>query len=528
MSKQLFLLLSLLFLSLYNVKSEDVFSPKPDPFTQDDQYFLHTIERGQTVYSISIMYNVSVEEIYGLNPESKNGIRAGDVLKIPQESGSYIYHTIQSQETLYGLAQKYQMKGEDIIAANPGLSIQTFTIGKTIRIPTNLVTHPIQGDNDAINSSRTNSLLYEVSPSEEVGIIKIALLLPFGTKDTTAVQKKLQNQMLEYLEGFMLALKDIKKEGISVNLRVKDTGAGVKEIPAILKEKEMQDINLLIGGLSDDQIKLMSRFSREKNIPYIVPVTSKSDEPFNNPNVYQVNTPQSLQYSKASLAFANKYGNDNIIILSDETGASNQKEFTDLLKQDLQGKKTPFKTVAFGTSLLNNLNALLSANQKNVIVPSDDSAQTLAKLTPILRSIIATHPDMSLSLFGYPVWQVHSAKFSDDFFRLNTTFYTVFYSDPTSPDIKAFYSAFYKNYSRIPDNIFPKSCMFGYDTGMYFIRLIHKYGVQFDSKINSLNYKGVQTDFYFERVNNWGGFINTNMYLISYNKDFSITKNLVK
>ena len=528
MSKRLLLLLALFSLPFYNVKSEKAFYPESTFFAQDDQFFLHTVERGQTVYSISVMYSVTVEEIYQLNPESRNVIHVGDVLKIPQESGSYLYHTIQPKETLYGVSQKYHMKGEDIIGANPGLSIATFTIGKIIRIPTNRVTTPIQGGNEAVVSAQTNSLLSQVRPPKEVNIIKVALLLPFGLKENITATNAPRDRMTEYYEGFLMALKDIKKEGISVNLQVYDIGTGAKEIPDILKKKEMQDIHLLIGGHFEEQIKLLSRFGKEKNIPYVIPITPKSNEPFNNPNVYQINTPPSNLYSKASLAFCNKYKKDNIIIVLDEFGVSNQKEFINLLKQDLQDKNIPYKTVTSLVNLYNDITALLSKDQKNVIVPSDDSVETLSKLTTPLKSILESRPGLSLSLFGYPVWQVHSVKYSDDFFRLNTTFYSVFYSDPTSSDTKAFYSTFYKWYTRVLENTFPKYAMFGYDTGMYFIRLIHTYGSQFDSHVNDLKYTGVQTDFYFERVNNWGGFINMNMYLINYNQNYSITKNRIR
>ena len=528
MSKQLLFLFTLLSLSINNVKSEEAFYPEPDFFTQDDNYFLHTIERGQTVYSISLMYNVSIEEIYRLNPESRNVIRAGDVLKIPQESGSYLYHTIQPQDSLFRLSQKYLMKGEDIIAANQGLSEQTFIIGKTIRIPINRVTSPIQGGNEAVNSSRTNSLLTQVYPLKEVNIIKIALLLPFGLKENIAITKAPREQMVEYLEGFLLALKELKKEGISINLQLYDIGSGIQEIPSILRIKEIQDIHLLIGGQYEEQIKLLSRFSTEKNIPYVIPLTPRGNEPFYNPNVYQVNPPPSHLHSKASMAFSNKYGKENIIIVSDETGASNQKEFIELLKQDLQDKRIPYKTVTLGAGFFNDIKILLNNNQKNIIIPSDDSAETLSKLTAQLKSVVESQPGLSLSLFGYPEWQVHSSRFSDDFFRLNTTFYTNFYSEPISLNVRTFYSTFYKYYSKVLGNSFPKFGMYGYDTGMYFVRLINRYGSQFDSNVNDLRYTGLQTDFCFERVNNWGGFINTNMYFINYNSDYSISKNLIK
>ena len=48
---------------------------------------------------------------------------------------NYLYHTIQPKETLYSLSVRYKVPDPDIIAANPGLSVSSFTIGKTIRIP---------------------------------------------------------------------------------------------------------------------------------------------------------------------------------------------------------------------------------------------------------------------------------------------------------------------------------------------------------------------------------------------------------
>lgn len=47
------------------------------------EYYMHHVKSGQTLYSISQAYNVSVEEIEMLNPEIKNGLNAGHVLGIP-------------------------------------------------------------------------------------------------------------------------------------------------------------------------------------------------------------------------------------------------------------------------------------------------------------------------------------------------------------------------------------------------------------------------------------------------------------
>ena len=101
MAKHLLFSLLFLFTALYNVKSSEAFYSEAVFLAQEDEnYFFHTIERGQTVFAIAKMYHVSVDDIHRLNPDSKNGIKADAKLKIPRESGSYTFHTIKPKETL--------------------------------------------------------------------------------------------------------------------------------------------------------------------------------------------------------------------------------------------------------------------------------------------------------------------------------------------------------------------------------------------------------------------------------------------
>ena len=78
------------FLSLSSVTVYSQKNNKQVIFTneQGSDIFYHTIERGQTVYAIATMYGVSVEDIYRLNPESKEGIKAGSTLRIPQKDSA--------------------------------------------------------------------------------------------------------------------------------------------------------------------------------------------------------------------------------------------------------------------------------------------------------------------------------------------------------------------------------------------------------------------------------------------------------
>lgn len=76
-------------------------------YAQENQsYFLHTIEKGQSLYSIAKMYNVTTNDIIRLNPGCDEKIYAGQAIKIPKGKESQkgeTFHTIQAGETLYKL-----------------------------------------------------------------------------------------------------------------------------------------------------------------------------------------------------------------------------------------------------------------------------------------------------------------------------------------------------------------------------------------------------------------------------------------
>ncbi len=525
--KHTLILLVLLFVQLHNVKSEEAFYFEPTIFTQDGDFFLHTIERGETVYSISVMYNVAVDDIYKLNPGSKDGIKAGNTLKIPQKSSSFYYHTIQPRETLYSLSKKYGMKGEDIVAANPGLSVQTFTIGKTIRIPTNTVTTPMETGNENVQKHETEALLTQKPKGDDIRMIKVALLLPFGLKEGNSAFNAQSNRFVEYYEGFLMALEQIKKTGISVDLQVFDIGTEASGLSDILKKSSIQDVNLLVGGLNEKQIKMISAFSKEKKIPYVIPFTSKSDEPLNNPHIFQINTPQSYLYSKASAAFCKQYKDSNVIFfLSDP--ANEKMEFIKTLQSDLTQDKETFKSISYSDKFFQDISAKMVPDKLNIVIPSDDTPETLTKMSAPLKVLLETKPELKIMIFGYPGWQSYGGEYMDNYFKLRASFYSVFYADPTTPEVKSFYYNFNKWYSRDLIITYPKFGILGYDTGMFFIKGIHEHGTAFESNVNKVKNKGIQTDFKFERVNNWGGFINTNIFIVSFNPDFSISKNASK
>lgn len=585
--------------------------------SERDKTFSHTIERGQTVYAIATMYGVSTEDIYRLNPDSRNGIKAGDTLLIPQQKATaekaesasatqnYTFHTIQKKETLYAVSMRYKVPATDIVKANPGLTTKTFTIGRTIRIPNfvdagdkavsepsvktetvvteeeykiarretmyslckkfNISSHELIKRNpvlkkgvkagtiiyvpvtkteevvvndlkhDAILSeTEVNALLDKTENIEKLNQIKVALLLPFKEGQSSHATAR----FVEYYEGMLLAVDSLRNMGASINLSVYDTGTGTAKLNKILKEDALKESNLIIGAVQNDQIAQIAQFAETNQIKYVIPFTSKNDNVLSNSMIFQVNTPHSYLYSKAAQAGCELFAEDNIIIVN-INDKDVKKDFITAFKTELKDKNIKYKEVNYnGETFSSDILALMDKEKKNVVLPTSSSLDALQQIKTPLRSLAETgieEPDptdpekknqiiYNISMFGYPEWQTYMREALEDFYVLDTYIYTNFYADNLSDRIHNFYNSYKYWYSKTLINTFPKYGILGFDTGMYFLGAIHKYGINFEKNIDKISYPSLQTGFDFHRVNNWGGFINTNVFVVHYKKDYTVTR----
>ncbi len=105
-------------------------------------FYLHTMEKGQTLYSIAKAYDVSVDLINEHNKflSSFENLPVGLILRIPvkkqepQVSKEYEKHIVAQGETLYSIAKSYGFHVNDLYRINPNLTTN-ISIGQEIRIP---------------------------------------------------------------------------------------------------------------------------------------------------------------------------------------------------------------------------------------------------------------------------------------------------------------------------------------------------------------------------------------------------------
>jgi LysM repeat protein len=114
------------------------------------EYYLYKVQKSEGLYRVSINTQVSQEEIVRLNPEAKDGLKEGQLLKIkvaqtnqppsPQHSVTEnkqqpIIHTVAPQETLYGISKTYGISMDELLKENPGIVNGQIGSGMQLRIP---------------------------------------------------------------------------------------------------------------------------------------------------------------------------------------------------------------------------------------------------------------------------------------------------------------------------------------------------------------------------------------------------------
>lgn len=556
---------------------------------ENKSFFLHTIEKGQNLFSISSMYDVPTADIIRLNPGCEEKIYAGQTIKIPINKTTQkgeTFHTIQAGETLYKLTTKYGVSAKTICDANPGLSAENFRIGQVIRIPLKdtkttspLVTpesekaviqvpvppkckemHKVKKKETIFGISReygitveeltaanpelkqglqkgqilcipypsttamqpsqnttppTNSELFKENrvAAKAISTIKAAILLPF-TED---------RRMVEYYEGFLMAVDSLKRTGTSIDLYVYDCGKESSSLNSILAKSEMKDMDVIFGPMQQHHIKPLANFAKKNNIRLVIPFSSKEDEVFNTPLIYQINTPQSYLYSEVYEHFTRQFPNANVIFIEPATVDKDKADFIKGLKQELKRKGIPMKSVGENASS-ETMKAALSNTKDNIFIPTSGNEILLVRALPQLSILVQENTDKNIHLFGYPEWQTYTKDYLNQFFELDTYFYTSFYTNNLLPAAVRFTNAYHRWYSKEMAPSYPKYGMLGFDTGFFFLKGLSLFGSELENNLSAMNLTPIQTGFKFQRVNNWGGFINKKVFFVHFNKNFELVK----
>ncbi len=130
---------------------------------QSQDFTKHKVLAGETVSSISKVYQVTKNQIFKFNPDAKIGVKENMILLIPKiKSNKSRIHIVEEKETLFGIAKKYNVSVADLETWNKatlhyGLKKgQEIFVSKYPNAKTEINTESSFKPNVASNSSKNN------------------------------------------------------------------------------------------------------------------------------------------------------------------------------------------------------------------------------------------------------------------------------------------------------------------------------------------------------------------------------------
>ena len=147
----------------------------------NDKFYVHVVKEKQTLYAICKAYNVSQEKLVKHNPVVSEGLKTGQVLKIPfkeahyevvqLDTTKYKYHIIKDDETLYSLSKEYEVPVDIITEHNPEVEYSNLQVNQVIKIPKQL--KPKKDNQYIEHKVKRKETLYALSKKYNISIEKI-------------------------------------------------------------------------------------------------------------------------------------------------------------------------------------------------------------------------------------------------------------------------------------------------------------------------------------------------------------------
>ena len=148
----------------------------------NDEFITHKVTKGDTLWSISKQYNLSLQLILAFNNiKDKDTLSIGQIIKISQDNlpaADYNMHIVNKGETLWSIARKYNLSVDLILATNNIANSELISIGQEMKIPshknavaeTNIVSQPvIDKKNNNINQpEKAKPIVYTVKVGDNL------------------------------------------------------------------------------------------------------------------------------------------------------------------------------------------------------------------------------------------------------------------------------------------------------------------------------------------------------------------------
>lgn len=513
-----------------------------------NKYVYHKIQKGETVYAITKKYNIDDKIINTLNPNISKGIKEGEYLIVGEKKKlvsnnttttqglkDTILYTVNQGETLYGLTVKFNVLQSQIIASNP-LAKDGIKQGQQLKIPqkkaitttTNVVKDQTVNTFSNTFSSTNNDTIVFNKPKKTA--YNIGLLLPFKLAELELINidelarakasfPATQALAMDFYTGFKKVVDSLSSKDFDVSLSLFDIDEKDSlKIEALCKSYDFKKLDAVFGPLYSTEFKLVSSRAKTLSIPVVSPLTQQNKILYNNALVSKINPSQyTLIEGLADYCSDSLMSTSNIMIVNTvPKDLSYLKTFKAEYNDNLLLKG---KTIKDSIKVVKGIAGVKSAyveGKKNVVVVLTNNH---VYLQDFITQLASFSEKKDIMLVGFN--SVTSIDNLDQGYlnKLQFHFATANHVDYENPATRQLARQYQDVFSTDPSDYYFQ----GFDIATYYLSNLKNQGPAFFLNLDKIPGKGLSTDFKFYRPDTYTGFENQALSIYKY-LDFKLVK----
>jgi len=334
--------------------------------------------------------------------------------------------------------------------------------------------------------------------------IKIAILLPFNI-GKSAAYASIRETVLEYYEGFELALEELSKEGSEIEVEVYDTKSDSSEVAYILTKPFLKNCNIIIGPIFDHEVSQVENFCAVYNIQYVNPLRNYNKKTRTSIPVFNPIAADSNKHYFAALKLIELYPKHQFILINDNT----PQGFT-----ARKGYQKAFSDANISLKYLSpdELKTSVISNVETTVIAPVISELNVRKVLNVGAGkkdiqILGLEEWFDFPIIPFDLWNKNNLLFFNNY-QLETE---------NLEKIQ-----FEQNYQNKYNTNAGKYAYIGYDQARFFIGSLCTFGVESYTYIQNKNFPMIHNNFNFRNMGN-NVFENSSVNLLKL-IDFELVK----
>ncbi len=347
----------------------------------------------------------------------------------------------------------------------------------------------------------SSQLMVQAKPIKQKQVVTFLLPLYLDSAFDASGQYRFGKQFpryflpgLEFYEGVQLAIDSLNKEQVNLEVNVLDTRSG-KNIATLLQDPAVQNASLLVGHISNNEIRPLADFANKNQVPFINVNIPNDAGVTNNPYMVILNSTLASHAEGIYNYLEKKMNAATSILVFTQNGTQETrlKGYLTDVEKSKPGSKLKLKYITLPANFqATNLLPYLDSNKTTIAVAGSLDVQFARKFAGELAMLNKTYP---VQVMGMPTWD-GIRDFEGDEYRDLEIMYTIPFNPIRTDSLSSSINTYFKDklYSRPSDMVFR-----GYEVMYRFGKMVAEQGANLALGLGEKKYQ-VFTDFDIQPV----------------------------